>query len=85
MLDKFLNRQKPDKEAEKRAAEQVAAAQPSTIDLNTKVEVLQNMVIEQRQMIRGLLEVSTMLSEHVRYELILKKLTAIKNQLDKIK
>lgn len=54
-------------------------------DLALKVQVLQNMVIEQRSMIRGLLEIVTMLADHKRFDLISPKITHVKNQLDKIK
>jgi len=54
-------------------------------DLALKVQVLQNLVLEQRSMIRGLLEIVTMLSEHKKYDLIRVKLDKVKNQLDKIK
>jgi len=54
-------------------------------DLQLKVQALQNLVIEQRAMIRQLLKITTMLSEHKRFELIQLELHKLSNTLDKIK
>lgn len=54
-------------------------------ETDVKVQVLQNLVLEQRQMIRQLLKITTMLAEHKRFELIQTELTKLSNALDKIK
>lgn len=61
--------------------------QPKEVDsdLSVKVAALQNLVLEQRLMIRDLLAITTMLAEHQRYELIQKRLHGLANRLDKVK
>lgn len=61
--------------------------QPKEVDsdLGVKVAALQNLVLEQRQMIRQLLKITTMLAEHKRFELIQVELHRLSNSLDKIK
>ncbi len=54
-------------------------------ELSVKVQALQNLVLEQRQMIRKILQITTMLSEHKRYELIQAELHKLSNMLDRIK
>lgn len=54
-------------------------------DLSIKVAALQNLVLEQRLMIRDLLAITTMLAEHQRYELVQKRLHGLANRLDKVK
>jgi hypothetical protein len=54
-------------------------------DIDVKLQVLQNLVLEQRAMIRQILKITTMLSEHKRYELIQVELHKLSNSLDKIK
>lgn len=54
-------------------------------EISVKVSALQNLVLEQRLMIRDLLAITTMLAEHQRYELVQKRLHGLANRLDKVK
>lgn len=63
----------------------VEAPKPIDPEIEVKLQVLQNLVLEQRAMIRQLLKITTMLAEHKRYELIQVELHKLSNALDKIK
>lgn len=82
----FIKR-KPFPPKSERVQETVAVQNTPTENTETdvKVQVLQNLVLEQRQMIRQVLKITTMLAEHKRYELIQVELHKLSNSLDKIK
>jgi hypothetical protein len=54
-------------------------------DISIKLQVLEKNIMEQRVMIRQLLKITTMMSEHKRYELIQPELHRLSNLLDRIK
>lgn len=84
MFNPFKKKEEVKKEAEIET-KIVNKVNSSNDDLNTKVKVLESMVVEQRLMIRRCLRIMSMTAEHQRYELIQAELTRLSNMLDKIK